>query len=117
MMQCKSSCRASSRAGHILLMSGRILREGLTPCSAKEDLEELSSLGHFLKGSSATLGLVRVRDGCEKIQRFGKLENEDGSSEPDAALCLQRIRDALAAIKTDYQDVETRLRAYYEDDE
>lgn len=77
-------------------------------------MEELSSLGHFLKGSSATLGLVRVRDGCEKIQRFGKLENEDGSAEPNADLCLDRIKEALAAVKTDYQDAEIRLRKFYE---
>ncbi|KAF1730386.1 Multistep phosphorelay regulator 1 [Beauveria bassiana] len=79
----------------------------------EKNLEELSSLGHFLKGSSATLGLVRVRDGCEKIQRFGKLENEDGSSEPDAELCLERIREALATVKTDYQAAEIRLREFY----
>lgn len=76
-------------------------------------MEELSSLGHFLKGSSATLGLIRVRDGCEKIQRFGKLENEDGSSEPNAELCLNRIKEALAVVKTDYADVEKRLREFF----
>merc|ERR1712000_228939 len=36
-----------------------------------EDLEQLSALGHFLKGSSATLGLTKVKDSCEKIQHFG----------------------------------------------
>jgi osomolarity two-component system phosphorelay intermediate protein YPD1 len=79
-----------------------------------KDLEKLSSLGHFLKGSSATLGLVKVRDGCEKIQRYGKKENVDGSPEPDEALCLERIKDALKAVKTDYKDVEKILKRYYE---
>lgn len=74
----------------------------------------MSSLGHFLKGSSATLGLVRVRDGCEKIQRYGKKENVDGSAEPDVELCLTRIADALAAVKADYADVEQTLRNYYQ---
>jgi osomolarity two-component system phosphorelay intermediate protein YPD1 len=80
----------------------------------EKDLEKLSSLGHFLKGSSATLGLVKVRDGCEKIQRYGKNENEDGSSEPDSELCLRRIKEALKVVKADYQDVEQRLKRYYE---
>lgn len=84
---------------------------------ADRNLEELSSLGHFLKGSSATLGLIRVRDGCEKIQRFGKLENEDGSSEPNTELQLQRITLALSTIKTDYKDVEATLRRFYENTE
>jgi len=81
-----------------------------------EDLEKLSQLGHFLKGSSATLGLVKVRDGCEKIQRFGKNENEDGTEEPDSELCLKRIKQALKAVKADYEVVEKALRKYYEGD-
>ncbi|KAF4471235.1 multistep phosphorelay regulator 1 [Fusarium albosuccineum] len=79
-----------------------------------EDLPALSSLGHFLKGSSATLGLVKVRDGCEKIQRFGKMENEDGSPLNDAEVCLKRIREAFESVKVDYEEVETALRNYYE---
>lgn len=80
----------------------------------KEDLEELSSLGHFLKGSSATLGLVRVRDGCEKIQRFGKKENEDGSPEKNEELCLSRIKQALKVVREDYREAETALKRFYE---
>lgn len=81
---------------------------------SEKDLKTLSELGHFLKGSSATLGLIKVRDGCEKIQRYGKNENLDGSSEPDSELCLTRIKEALKTVKTDYQDVERRLKAYYD---
>ncbi len=94
------------------------LTKSISLCCHREEknLEELSSLGHFLKGSSATLGLVRVRDGCERIQRYGKKENEDGSSEPDAELCLKRITQALATIKTDYKEAEKSLRQFYEKD-
>jgi osomolarity two-component system phosphorelay intermediate protein YPD1 len=80
----------------------------------KKDLTQLSSLGHFLKGSSATLGLNRVRDGCEKIQRYGKKENVDGSPETDEKLCLERIEEALKAVKSDYEDVEKTLKDYYD---
>ncbi|GAO18444.1 uncharacterized protein UV8b_07219 [Ustilaginoidea virens] len=79
-----------------------------------EDMTKLSELGHFLKGSSATLGLVKVRDGCEKIQRYGKNENLDGSEEPDVDKCLKLIAKVLAEVKADYKDVEKRLRAYYD---
>ncbi|KAI9155374.1 putative histidine phosphotransferase HPT1p [Paramyrothecium foliicola] len=88
--------------------------ESMDAALEAKDLEKLSSLGHFLKGSSATLGLVKVRDGCEKIQRFGKNENVDGSPEPDSALCLERIEEALKVVKTDYKDVEKTLKRYYE---
>jgi osomolarity two-component system phosphorelay intermediate protein YPD1 len=66
-----------------------------------------------LKGSSATLGLVKVRDGCEKIQRYGKLENLDGSPEQDADLCLGRIKEALSAVTKDYHEVKKTLQEYY----
>ncbi|KAK6405435.1 Phosphorelay intermediate protein, partial [Oleoguttula sp. CCFEE 5521] len=36
-----------------------------------KDLNALSQLGHFLKGSSATLGMTKVKDSCEKIQHYG----------------------------------------------
>lgn len=77
-------------------------------------MKQLSELGHFLKGSSATLGLVKVRDGCEKIQRFGKFENVDGSHEENTELCLKRSGEALAEVKADYEDVERRLKTYYD---
>jgi osomolarity two-component system, phosphorelay intermediate protein YPD1 len=68
-----------------------------------------------LKGSSATLGLVKVRDSCEKIQRYGKKENVDGSPEPDENLCLTRITDTLTVLKNEYVDVEKTLRAFFGD--
>ncbi|KAH9908116.1 histidine-phosphotransfer domain, HPT domain-containing protein [Xylariomycetidae sp. FL2044] len=78
-----------------------------------KDLEELSRLGHFLKGSSATLGLTKVKDSCEKIQRYGKKENVDGSPEPDEKLCLSRITETLATVKAEYSDVEKTLKNFY----
>lgn len=80
----------------------------------------MSQLGHFLKGSSATLGLVKVRDSCEKIQRYGKKENEDGSPETDEELCLKRITETLKALKTEYADAEKLLKKFFgteEDDD
>lgn len=73
----------------------------------------MSRLGHFLKGSSATLGLTKVKDSCEKIQRYGKKENEDGSSEPDEKLCLSRITETLSVVKTEYEEAETVLKNFF----
>lgn len=86
-------------------------------CSSDEgDLARLSSLGHFLKGSSATLGLVKVREGCEKMQRYGRKENVDGSSEPDEKLCLDRIFGEIKAVKADVAEAQQALDAYYDKD-
>ena len=81
---------------------------------AAGDLEKLSSLGHFLKGSSATLGLVKVRDSCEKIQRYGKCENVDGTAAPSRDVSLDRIKATLPDLKIEYDDVEQVLRKFFE---
>ncbi|KAJ5129323.1 uncharacterized protein N7515_005362 [Penicillium bovifimosum] len=79
-----------------------------------KNLAELSDLGHFLKGSSATLGLVKVKDGCEKIQHFGAKKDETGTmDEPDQEVCLKAIRNTLDEVKAAYSKVEKVLRLYY----
>ncbi|KAI9901320.1 hypothetical protein N3K66_003137 [Trichothecium roseum] len=79
-----------------------------------KDLTKLSSLGHFLKGSSATLGLIKVRDGCEKIQQYGKMMNPDNSPEPDQKVCLARIEDAYQEVISAYYDIKPRFTQFYE---
>lgn len=88
--------------------------EQMDQALSDEDLEKLSSLGHFLKGSSATLGLVKIRDSCEKVQRYGKKENVDGSPEPDEKLCLERISQTLVILKEEFDDVEQVLQKFFE---
>jgi len=79
-----------------------------------KDLEELSSLGHFLKGSSATLGLTKVKDSCEKIQHYGQKKDEDGTAdEPDEEKCLARIEVTLKAVREEYQEVKAVLKKFF----
>ncbi|KAE8348547.1 histidine-phosphotransfer domain, HPT domain-containing protein [Aspergillus coremiiformis] len=80
----------------------------------EKKLAELSSLGHFLKGSSATLGLSKVKDACEKIQHYGARKDETGTNdEPDENVCLVNIEKTLLECKKDYKEVEDFLRRYY----
>ncbi|KAJ5126038.1 hypothetical protein N7448_005348 [Penicillium atrosanguineum] len=77
-------------------------------------LEELSQLGHFLKGSSATLGLTNVKDACEKIQHYGAGKDESGSTdEPDETVSFKKIATTLKEVKVEYAKVEKFLRRYY----
>jgi len=79
------------------------------------DLSQLSSLGHFLKGSSATLGLTKVKDGCEKIQHYGAKKDDTGTKdEPSEDICLRRIKETLALVREQYEDVEKVLKRFYE---
>ncbi|POR37442.1 Multistep phosphorelay regulator 1 [Tolypocladium paradoxum] len=79
----------------------------------QRDLNGLASLGHYLKGSSAAVGLIKVRDGCGKIERFGKKQNENGLAEPDPEVCLKRIEEVLRTTKTDYHNAARVLKRYY----
>ncbi|KAI1809634.1 histidine-phosphotransfer domain, HPT domain-containing protein [Poronia punctata] len=82
---------------------------------ARRDLNELYSLGHFLKGSAATVGLTKVKDSCEKIQRYGKRENVDGTPQPDTELCLSRIKGTLVTVKSEYAEAEKVLKKFFHD--
>jgi osomolarity two-component system, phosphorelay intermediate protein YPD1 len=82
-------------------------------CRKEKDLATLSSLGHFLKGSSATLGLTKVKDSCAKIQHFGQMKDETGTAdEPNEATCLDRIKETLKDVKEEYAEVEKVLKNF-----
>lgn len=82
----------------------------------ERNLAELSSLGHFLKGSSATLGFTKVKDECEKIQHYGHKKNETGEiDEPDEDKCLRLIGESIAEAKRAYEVVNNLMRQFYGD--
>ena len=83
----------------------------------QQDLKNLSALGHFLKGSSATLGLIKVKDSCEKVQNLGSGRDERGDSPLDNKSCLDRIKAIIPKVKTDAADAEKRLKAFYKFEE
>lgn len=80
----------------------------------KKDLAQLSALGHFLKGSSATLGLTKVKDSCEKIQHFGAKKDETGTKdELDDDVCLKRLGTTINQTKLEFADVKKVLENFY----
>ncbi|CAK7567733.1 MAG: Phosphorelay intermediate protein [Sporothrix epigloea] len=79
----------------------------------EQDLEKLSDLGHFLKGSSAALGFDRVKDHCQIIQQYGKKLTLAGAAEPDENVCLTRIIEALAAAKKNMTIVEDKMNKFF----
>lgn len=86
----------------------------LPTTSKDKDLPTLSSLGHFLKGSSATLGLSKVRDSCEKIQHFGARKEADGNpGHGSDAHYLDLVQRTVEQVKGEYKRVEAKLKAFY----
>lgn len=111
-----------------------------TTLETTKDLGELDSLGHFLKGSSAALGLQRIAWVCERIQNLGrKHENSfpsseavraslfDNNTEPNSAasvesgslpklddsVYLQLIGEALQEARNEFQLAKLELSKYY----
>lgn len=81
----------------------------------KSDLKDLSELGHFLKGSSATLGLTKVKDSCEKIQNFGQLKDEAGTKDITKEEAQKKLGAIIKQAKVEFDEVEKVLKKFYKD--
>ncbi|KAJ3014786.1 hypothetical protein HKX48_004962 [Thoreauomyces humboldtii] len=81
----------------------------------EKDLTALSRLGHFLKGSSAALGLNKVKASCEKMQNYGNMKDERGNGSISADDALKRIASLLDQTKEEYKEAEEYLKKYYGD--
>ncbi|KAK4242085.1 signal transduction histidine kinase [Achaetomium macrosporum] len=87
--------------------------EKMQDALSANDLSTLSGLGHFLKGSAATLGFNKIRDSCQVIQQYGHKLNVDGTSEPDEAVCLKKIAEALKTAQVDTTELEKMMTGYF----
>ncbi|KAG8742176.1 hypothetical protein FRC10_001932 [Ceratobasidium sp. 414] len=80
---------------------------------AEKDLAELSAKGHFLKGSSAALGVKKVQESCEHIQHYGAKRDEIKDVDLTETQALRRITLILPRLERDYVSAEKWLRNYY----
>jgi osomolarity two-component system, phosphorelay intermediate protein YPD1 len=76
----------------------------------------LSSIGHFLKGSSAAVGLIKLKASCEKIQNYGNKLDETGNHSIPEDDALAKISGVLAATKKDFRDAEAWFKRFYGED-
>jgi len=78
-----------------------------------KDLAKLSDLGHFLKGSSAALGICKVQASCEKIQHYGHLRDEEESKDLTSEAALGMIEPLLETVKDEYTAAEKWMKEWY----
>lgn len=83
----------------------------------KGDLTKLSELGHFLKGSSAACGVIKVRDSCERIQHYGRLKDARAAADLTREDAIVKLQSSLADVKAQYSEAETVLKKFYADEE
>ncbi|EST08170.1 Signal transduction histidine kinase, phosphotransfer (Hpt) domain protein [Kalmanozyma brasiliensis GHG001] len=82
-----------------------------------KNLTELSTLGHFLKGSSAAVGVIKVRDHCEHMQHYGKCHGEDGVSKLTEEEALEKLTVTLTDVKVQYKEAAKALKAFYDEED
>ncbi|KAG0256746.1 hypothetical protein BG011_004323 [Mortierella polycephala] len=91
--------------------------EELDQAMKELDFPDLSRLGHFLKGSSAALGLTKVKESCEKLQHYGNCRDATGDSEITNSEAESLIRALLIQMRKEYDEAENYLRIFYESQE
>ncbi|CDO94091.1 unnamed protein product [Kluyveromyces dobzhanskii CBS 2104] len=75
-----------------------------------KDLDQLGQLGHFLKGSSASLGLQRIAWVCERIQNYG--QKRDGPAVSDENY-IKLIQQSLELARTEFVSAKKELGEFY----
>lgn len=70
-------------------------------------------MGHFLKGSSAALGIRKVQNSCECMQNFGKLRDEDAGVDLTTTEALDKIAALLVVVKDQHFKAEAWLKDYF----
>ncbi|KIO23890.1 hypothetical protein M407DRAFT_26685 [Tulasnella calospora MUT 4182] len=74
------------------------------------DLLKLSNLGHFLKGSSAALGVWKVQATCEIIQHVGKLR--PAGDQPVSLTkkeAIERLKELKSQAEEEYEEAKKWL--------
>ena len=97
----------------------------------KGNLKEISSLGHFLKGSSSALGLPRIAYYCELIQNIAlkkelskalkvgggntiaSISEEEFVSSLNDDLLYQFLKQSLDCAQQEFHDTLDKLNVYY----
>ncbi|PVH18349.1 uncharacterized protein CXQ87_001273 [Candidozyma duobushaemuli] len=88
----------------------------------EKNLEKLSSLGHYLKGSAAALGLKSISSQCERIQNYGHRVNfdnykpENSIDEDKDEFWISLIQDAVDKAKSGFKESKAALDEYFEDE-
>jgi len=107
-------CEFSSEMVSEYFIQAQSTFEDMDEALAAKNCNKLSDLGHFLKGSSAALGVSKVKSSCEKIQHYGKLRDEVAGKDLDEDTALKLIKALLVDVKKEYAEAESWLRDYYE---
>lgn len=67
-----------------------------------------------MKGSSSTLGLVKVQRSCEKIQNYGNRTDVTGTQpQPDDWKSLRDIQTSLEDVDKEFREAKNLLNQFF----
>ncbi|KIY72118.1 histidine-phosphotransfer domain HPT domain-containing protein [Cylindrobasidium torrendii FP15055 ss-10] len=78
-----------------------------------KDLVKLGELGHFLKGSSAQLGVTRVQAICENVQHYGQRRDQEREVDISAEEALTMITNSIDPVKKEYGIAKEWLKEFF----
>lgn len=81
----------------------------------QKDLDRLSKLGHFLKGSSSSVGLASVSKLCALMQNYGSEKDESGLQSISKTDALEKCRDLLPDLKVEQGRAKKWLEQFYKE--
>ncbi|KAF9918606.1 hypothetical protein BX616_007480 [Lobosporangium transversale] len=89
--------------------------EELEEAMSRLGFADLSRLGHFLKGSSAALGLIKIKSSCERLQHYGNRKEADGVTSITNKEAELLIRALLIQMRKEYEEAKEYLKDFYKD--
>ena len=93
------------------------LGDDAPPRSASKDLDRLSKLGHFLKGSSASVGLVAVSKHCARMQNLGSCRDaESGTKKISEGDALRQIEALIKDLTAEQGRAKKWLEEFYKEE-
>ena len=88
--------------------------EKMDAALAAQELKELSTLGHFLKGSSAAVGVTKVRNSCDTIQHYGNCQDADGMTKLSEAEAFEKLKRTLEQVKEEYKEAKATFHSFFD---
>lgn len=82
--------------------------------TSDDNLNSLSEHGHYLKGSAASLGLIKIQAQCERIQNYGLKKDFDGYVVNEN--WIDAIKEALKNARIEFDTARKYLSEYYKEE-
>ncbi|KAI8868746.1 histidine-phosphotransfer domain, HPT domain-containing protein [Ramicandelaber brevisporus] len=80
---------------------------------SRRDVIELGRLGHYLKGSSAVIGLRKVTTDCERIQILGNGNGNNEHATSDRDKLLENMGEAIVSLRANIVEAEPFIQSVF----